>query len=163
MPRKKFFFDTENETYEITAGGAIFYKYDSDNRLQLLLMTNRNKYEDLGGCVDRTDETIYHTVAREVHEESNGQISQRIITRLRNSPFVVSQKSKYIVFFVAASEAESNLTGADFGDREIHDDFERTIDWIPVDVFLNKYTIRDKLNFRLKNRKVFELVKTFIL
>lgn len=149
----------DDENVIVSAGGTILYRINN-NQLELLLMTNRGKYEDLGGTADLTDIDIYHTVAREVFEESNGLINYNdILSRIKKSNFIVSKTSKYILFIIPANADEINLKTEDFGDREIHDNIPRTISWVPLSEFLNKNVIRDKLNFRLKNRNIFEYLK----
>lgn len=144
---------------EVSAGGVILYRIEG-NELQLLLMTNRGKYEDLGGTSESKDKDIFETVAREVSEESNKLINKgSILKRIKNSEYILSKTSKYILFIIKATKEESELVSEQFGDREIHDDIPRTIDWVPISKFLNSETIREKLNFRLKNRNIFEYLK----
>ena len=151
--------DTNENKIEITAGGVILYRI-KDNELQLLLMTNRGKYEDLGGTSENKDKDILNTVAREVSEESNQLIDKKsILDRIKISDYILSKTSKYILFIIKANKYESELVSEQFGDKEIHDDIPRIIDWIPLSEFLNSETIKNKLNFRLKNRNIFEYLK----
>jgi len=151
--------DPNADDVEVSAGGVILYRI-KDGELQLLLMTNRGKLEDLGGTSEKKDKDIFHTVAREVSEESNRLIDKKsILNRIRNSEYILSRTSKYIIFIIKANDDESKLNSEQFGDREIHDDIPRTIDWVPASEFLKSETIKNKLNFRLKNRNVFEYIK----
>ena len=144
---------------EISGGGVILYRIKNDE-LQLLLMINRGKYEDLGGTSESKDKDIYQTVAREVCEESNELISKKsILSRIKESEYILSKTSKYILFIIKANKQESELSSEEFGEREIHDNIPRTVEWIPISEFLNSETIKNKLNFRLKNRNIFEYLK----
>ncbi|AYV84088.1 MAG: hypothetical protein Hyperionvirus17_8 [Hyperionvirus sp.] len=155
-PRKSFKIDHEGISYEVTSGGAIIYRL-KNGILELLLSHNRSKYEDLGGTAENTDTDINHTVAREVEEESNKLISQKsILERIKNQKFIFSKTSKYILYILPATPTEASLTTEDFGTKEFHDNIPRTVHWIPFDEFINPATIKNKLNFRLKNRKIFE-------
>lgn len=118
-------------------------------------------YEDLGGCVDDEDEDIFTTVAREAYEESNKLIKKNSIKKRLNKEqikYSYSPKNKYIVYIVEATEHEQELKSKDFGDTEEHDGFKRTIKWISLDEFLKSEIIKYKLNFRLKNKKLFDIL-----
>jgi len=144
------------EENDVTSGGVILYRI-KNNSLQLLLSWSRGKYEDLGGTVDETDADIYHTISREVEEESNGLIlAKDILTRIQTREPIYSKTSKYLAFIVKANDLESVLTSEQFGDKELHDNFERTIQWVPLIEFMNPVTIREKINFRLKNKYIFD-------
>lgn len=169
MPRGKrlsFKIKTPDGEVETTAGGVLLYRRRTDNAdnadnagIDLLLSFNRSKYEDLGGTVEEADADIRETIAREVEEESNGMISATSIrARISGDDFIYSRVSKYVLFVIEATEQEAHLTSDDFGPRELHDDFERTIRWVPLTEFLSPETIRDRLNFRLKNRPLFDKV-----
>ena len=167
--RKTFFIKLNNEKkllesnledcVEVSAGGLILYRI-KNNELQLLLAYNREKNEDLGGTAEDKDIDIYHTIAREANEESNRLINEKsVLERIKNAEYIISKTSKYMLFIIPANEDEAKLKSKDFGDKEIHDDFSRTISWVPVSEFLNSETIKNKLNFRLKNKKIFDYLK----
>lgn len=157
--RPTFLFNNNNDM-PVKAGGVIFYRFiDSD--MELLLIENEGIYEDLGGRTDNKDNDIYETVAREVYEESNGKFKkakvEKYIRNANNHTYV--SRSKYIIFLIEASEKESKYTTADFGDREIHDNIPRKIKWISLELFLKQEIIRHKLNWRLKNKNLFDMLK----
>ena len=154
--RKTFILNNDNNKI-ISAGGALIYKIENNNPFLLLININ-NKYEDLGGKVDNDDTNIYDTVTREIYEESNGLVYNNIKTRLMNSPHVYISHSKYLLFITQAILTESHLKKEDFGDKEIHDNIARTIDWIPINDFLDNDTISKKLNPRLKNKFLFKII-----
>ena len=159
IPDRPTFYLDDEETQPIRAGGVLLYR-NNEGSIDLLLVENRGYYEDLGGCTDTDDKDFYDTVARETEEESNKMIKYKSIhKRIRDAAYIYMERSKYIVFIVEATERESKLKQADFGSKEIHDDFERTIKWIPMDVFFGQDIIQHKLNFRLKNKKLFDKLK----
>lgn len=150
--------DEEGE-FEVTAGGVVLYRI-VDKQLELLLMLNRGKYEDFGGTVDSKDINIIDTISREVNEESNGLIQgESIKSRIKDLPYILSKTSKYIIYILEANEYEEKLTSEQFGDKEIHDDIYRTVHWVPIVEFLNPETIKNKLNFRLRNKELFNCLK----
>lgn len=156
--RKTFYLDKKKEK-PVTAGGVILYRFLKSN-MELLLVEGRGVYEDLGGRVDDTDKDILTTVSREASEESNEQLNKRSIKkRLKDSPYIYMARSKYVVYVTKATKDEEKLTSSDFGDKEEHDNFYRKIKWIPVDTFLMKDIIQHKLNFRLKNKSLFDKLK----
>lgn len=162
--RKIFSITLENgEIADITAGGVILYRI-INNKVELLLATNRHKYEDLGGRTDNEDKDISNTISREVYEESNKLINKqsilnRIKSRIKRKDYILSKTSKYLLFIIPANHNESKLESKQFGDKEIHDNIPRTICWVPISEFLDPETIKNKLNFRLKNRNIFEYIK----
>lgn len=141
----------------ITASGVILYKFDK-NKLKLLLIKSKNRktYEDLGGHIDETDKDIYDTASREVFEESNKVLNRKSIKkRIKKSSCFYTPKSKYLIFLLEATDEEEKMNSIIFGDKEEHDDIERVIDWIPLEKFLKKETIKTGMNWRLKNRELF--------
>ncbi len=144
---------------DVKAGGIIFYRY-TENSLDLLLINSERSIEDLGGCTDEDDEDIYYTVAREVEEESNKKFKMNnLIKRLKKDSVKLcyTPKSKYVIFVLKATEKEQKFKKEDFGDLETHDNIKRQIKWIPLSIFLKSDTIKEKLNWRLKNNALFKI------
>lgn len=145
---------------EVSAGGIIFYRVN-DNNIDLLLIENNRSIEDIGGQTDKEDNDIYETVSREVEEESNKIFKKKnLIKRLKDpsTKHVYTKKSKYIIFLLEATKDEKKLKKSDFGTMELHDNIKRTIKWIPLEIFLDKDVISEKLNWRLKNGILFKLL-----
>jgi hypothetical protein len=145
--RKVFNF---RESKQIFAAGVIFYKTEN-NKVYFLLeyVLDKNMYEDIGGKVDLCDDTIYDTVIREVHEETNEKI---LLTRERieTSPYCYNEKSKYMIFFVKANINEETLNCGVFGEIENHDNIKRIIDWISGDELkLQNKNINPRLQFNI--------------
>lgn len=158
--RKTFYLDDDDEK-PLRAGGVIIYKYDKESNIELLLISSRGQYEDIGGCTDNIDEDIFETVSREVEEETNEVITYgEIIKRLHDATYVYSKSSKYIIYIVQATDEETNLESSEFGNKEIHDDISRTISWVPLSTILDKDIIRYKLNFRMKNTYLFDKLRS---
>ena len=156
---RKTFYHKDNKDEPIRAGGVILYKH-VNNTIELLLISSRGLYEDIGGCVDNEDEDIYDSVSREVEEETNAVITYDAIKhRLYDSDSVYSKQSKYIIFIVEATNEEANHESEIFGNTENHDNISRTINWIPLKTFLSKNIVKYKLNFRLKNTYLFNKLK----
>lgn len=168
MPRKtqKLFYLNDEHDKPISAGGIIIYKFDHGNML-LLLQESRGSpsrcsgnIEDLGGLVDKDDEDIYDTISREAKEETNNILSKsKIKKRIKLSPFAYTPRSKYVIYVIEANDFEKNLVSDDFGTREEHDDFERIIKWIPLNLFLTPEFIKHKLAWRLRNGQLFNILK----
>jgi len=66
MNKERYSFKTEGN--DIYAGGVILYKTNDEGDVDLLLIKNRERWEDLGGTIDKQDKDIYTTVAREASE-----------------------------------------------------------------------------------------------
>ena len=146
---------------DVKAGGIIFYRYTKKS-IDLLLINSERSIEDLGGCSEKGDVDIYYTTAREVEEESNKQFNKRnLIKRLKHesTKHVYTQKSKYVIFVLKATEDEQKLKKEDFGNKETHDNIKRQVKWIPLEYFLKADVIKDRLNWRLKNATLFKIFK----
>lgn len=140
----------------VTAAGALLYKNVS-GKMKILLMENKGKYEDIGGKIDPDDKSIYDAAGREIEEETNGIISKEsIIDRLKESQYIYVPKSKYVVFIVEADKNEKKLTKDDFGDKELYDDFKRTIGWFLKNDIIKSSIIQFKMNWRIRNKDLFD-------
>lgn len=162
MSKKKPCFNLdEDDKKPVTAGGVLFYRKGISGDIELLLVHSRGQLEDLGGRVDEDDESIYDAVSREVKEESNKMFSKhKVLKRVKKcKDYIYMPKSKYVVYILKAGKKESKYVSDDFGDREIHDDIARTINWVPLKHFLKKEIIEHKLNWRLKSRQLFDKLK----
>jgi 8-oxo-dGTP pyrophosphatase MutT (NUDIX family) len=149
----------DDENKPVTAAGALFYK-KVNKKLMLLVIETNNQYEDIGGKIDPSDETIYEAAAREIEEETNEVITKdSIIERLEEAQYIYVPRSKYIIFLIEANEEESKLTKQDFGDREIYEGYNRTIGWLSKEELVKEQTIKYKLNWRMKSKSLFEKLK----
>lgn len=153
---RKTIFLEDDPGKPVTAAGVIFYRF-SGKQMQLLLISARSKLEDIGGKIDKIDPSIEAAAAREVEEETNGQIeATNIIDRLNNA--VSAQKiyvksSKYVIFMIKADDTERLLSKDDFGEYENHDKIKRTIQWIPrATVFSTAFIRGGKLNYRIRSK-----------
>ncbi len=156
--RKTFYLNADEEK-QITAAGVMIYRFNN-NDIEVLLVDSRGTYEDLGGRVDTKDKDIFSTAAREAFEESNELLNKRKIkSRIKTAPFVYVEKLKYIVYIIPANSDEKSLISSDFGDIEEHDNINRTIKWFPLSVLTKSEIFKDKLNWRIKNRKIFDILK----
>jgi len=157
--RKTFYLDAK-KTKEVTAGGVIIYRM-INNKIDLLLVEARGVYEDLGGRADEDDKDIFVTVAREAHEESNKLLDMKsIIKRLKDADSPVhTARSKYAIYIIEATDKEAKLKSEKFGNRELHDDVPRRIKWIPLRRFMLSEILKCKINFRLKNKALFDKLK----
>jgi hypothetical protein len=155
--RPTFYLDDE-KTIELRAGGILFYKYNEDKtNFDMLMIKSREKYEDFGGCTDILDKDIYDTISREVEEESNGIIKKHEVRKLiENQNPIYIKHCKYALFIV---ETNIDYIPKDFGNLEIHDNIERTVEWISYDQ-TNDSEFKKKLNFRLTSYNVLNYLKS---
>ena len=148
--RPTFYFKN-NLKLPIRAAGVLPFKRDGDN-IKFLMIKRRNRHEDFGGKTDMIDKCIEETAVREAYEESNGIFDKETIIRqlyytvLPKTNVAYSKMSKYIVFFVEVTE---DYDCDVFGDREIHDDIDRTVEWVDIGCFLDDDFL-DRLHCRLK-------------
>lgn len=146
----------DDDAKPVTAAGALFYK-KVGKQMMILIIENEAKYEDIGGKIDPDDEDIMAAAAREIEEETNGQIKgENVIDRLKLAPYIYVPRSKYVIYLVEASPAEKKLKKSDFGDREDHDGFARTIGWISREELSKPASVQFKMNWRMKCKSLFD-------
>lgn len=161
MQKKTIKYIDDENTRPVTATGVMIYKQTSDYKMKLLIMKNRGVYEDIGGKIDPDDESIYSAAAREVDEETNGMIKKdTLIDRLKMAQYVYVPRSKYVIFLLEANDAEKRLKKGDFGDREIHDNIPRSIEWISRDKLIRPENIKHKMNWRIKSKTLFDKLQS---
>jgi len=136
-------------------------KSDMTEKMEILLIYKDNKYEDIGGKIDLTDDSIEDAAAREVEEETNSVISsESIIERLQTAMSqpnrtIYVPNAKYLIFIVECTDDERVLKKDVFGEYEAHDKIKRSIGWISKDeIFSQRYIAGKKLNERIKNKNL---------
>ena len=151
--RPTFFFKN-NPEWEIRAGGVTFYRVNCEtNEPEFLMIKYMGNYEDFGGKTDKVDNCIEDTVAREADEESNGIFNQREVFKiLKSRSGTYCKHSKYIVYVCKTCKKYNPV---DFGDREYHDDIERTVEWVPYSNLIDKKFIKEYLHIRLRFKYFF--------
>lgn len=148
---RMIFYHNGDENYEIKAGGVIFY-----HNGELMMILKKGKIEDFGGKTDEFDKSIYDTVGREVEEESNNIFKKDdIIEMIKGQEYVYNAKSKYALFFIKLDE---KIDCSIFGEKEIHDNINRTVIWIPMKDFE-----KTKKNFRLTYHKVLKKINSLMV
>ena len=154
MDRPTFYTDSKKS---IRAGGLLLYK-KFDDKIHFLMIKskydNEYKYEDFGGRTDIVDSSIEDTIIREVFEESNEQItreqSKKAMDNLDGGYNVYIPICKYLLII---RKTNDDFKPKDFGDREIHDNLERTVEWFPIDEWNDK-----SVHFRLGSNHVHKAI-----
>lgn len=138
--------NNNNKTNPLRAGGCLFYKFDENNKMHVLLITNHGKYEDFGGKTDEVDKCIEDTIIREVMEESNCLIDEcELKDQLIKNNCIYVKRSKYLLYIIEASEKQAKLTGEMFGNKELHDNLFRTVEWMLYEEMKSKKNIHVRL------------------
>lgn len=116
----------------VKACGLILVHYSDEP--YFLLQKKKNRYEDFGGRVDPSDQTVFDTITREATEESNGQLDREsLLQRLFTSTvFYYHQQANYLYAILPATAEEASLIDSDFGSIEAHDQIERQVSWVPL-------------------------------
>jgi ADP-ribose pyrophosphatase YjhB (NUDIX family) len=147
------FYKNNEKDKPIRAGGVLFY-YQDDGEPEILMIKNRGYYEDFGGKTEMVDRTIEDTIAREVEEESNSVFHRdEIRSYLSDRNTINAHNSKYLLYFV---KLDKYCDTSVFGDREYHDGFDRTVEWIPYSQLMDKDFIKKSLHYRLRNKNFFD-------
>ena len=134
----------------INSCGAIFYKREN-NKLKLLIVENKGKYEDIGIQIDDTN-NIFHLLGLAIEDCTNGKIKNKdIIERLEKASYIYIPRFKYIVYFIEATNNEKQLKKEDFYDKS-----NKSIGWITRDNLCCSSVIKYKINYRLKTKLFFD-------
>lgn len=151
-----YYFDND-PSKPISAAGVLIYRNHQDKML-CLIQDHNNLYEDIGGKIDRVDGQMIETIGREVEDETNGIIcSSDIIGRLATAKKIYIPASRYCLHIIEANEKETMLSKEDFREDVKH--IRRTIGWIAREDMARPSTIRYRINFRLRNKALFDYLK----
>jgi hypothetical protein len=160
--RPTFYFD-KLRTQQIKAGGILFFRkiiYDNKQTVQFLMIKSRDIYEDFGGRTDINDIDYFDTVSREVEEESNKIFSRKdIYDRIKNIIPIYVIISKYVLYLLELTCDEQKLNCSDFGDKETHDNINRTVEYINIEKFKSLDFIKLSLHFRLRDKQIIEHIE----
>jgi hypothetical protein len=151
---RKVFYYKNDKTLEIKAGGVLFihWKTNKEVLIQKALETNRKlRYSDFGGKVDDDDITIDYTIARELHEESNGGIRSKStkedlsideLNKMMNDNIQIEIFIPFIKYLLKIVYFDDDKYEIDFnktGTREKKDNIKRVVQWITYDDFIKYY------------------------
>jgi 8-oxo-dGTP pyrophosphatase MutT (NUDIX family) len=166
QPRKVFNFDNfaeskitsnnkEHYPNSISAGGCLFYKRNKQGEIELLLIKYKDpgwpRLDDLGGQIDKTDETILDAIIREASEETNHVITKNMMHNLLLKNYTqtfYNKKAKYFMLFIEVDDDFFPDTSV-FGDLEVEDNIERTIKWYKYQDIKSELAYRLSLNENL--------------
>ena len=158
------FYYNKNNNNEIKAGGVMFYYYNrKKNTIYFLMIKNEKAYEDFGGKTEKQDNHIDDTVCREVAEESNFIFTEDYVNKkIKTGVSLYTKRSKYLLYFCKLEESEY-MNPTIFGNKEIYENINRTVEWIPYSSLMNNDFIKNKLNPRLKFKSFFTNVKNIYI
>ncbi len=135
--KRPCFFYKENK---YVSGGVIIYTIkDKINYYLLQNITGKMNLEDFGGCSDSVDKSIKDVAFRECVEESNGLLTRKFLNQnLDNdlSKIYYIDSCKYVLYLIYVDPKYlEKLSPKSFGNKEIHDNIKRTVNWYPRNGF----------------------------
>ena len=140
---------------EIRAGGILFYRFTNKGQIEVLLSNKNNRYEDIGGKTDSIDKTIFDTISREVHEETNGLFNSNVVAnQLYKHKENGVVNGKYLLFVIKANSYERKCTSEEFSDHETLYDIPRTMHWISLKC-LSHIHLHPRLSLKQLNNLTF--------
>ena len=151
---RKIFYYKGDKKLEIKAGGILFIHGKEKKEVLIQKVFEKGdklRYSDFGGKTDNDDSTIDDTIARELHEESNGGIQNKstkeflTISDLKKMineniqleiyiPFI-----KYILKIVYFDDSKYELDFNTIGTFEKKDKINRIVQWISYNEFIKYY------------------------
>ena len=156
MKRKCFYYE-ENDEQPILAAGVLFIKEEKGKKFVLMQKViekdKPDEYSDFGGKIDLSDEMIVDTIARELGEELNYGIYEKV--KKENIYLDTNEKLKNLImtnivkiiyqktakYFVIISKLPKNvfLDYDKIGNFEKLDKINRTVNWISYEDFIKLY------------------------
>jgi len=120
-------------------GGVILYH---GKKLLLQKIEGRDYWEDFGGKTDKEDEDIIETSMREADEESNSVLNKEFLEKLiklnKKKCYYLLQPNTYFLYVIYVPRSvKEKLTPEKFGDKELHDNILRKVEWVDKDVALH--------------------------
>lgn len=98
MSNRAFFNFTNNR--QVTAAGVLIHDAENDRYL-LQYMPKTGRFDDFGGKVEWEDDTVLHTILRELYEETNGLMCNKSNPiKFRNAKFHYIKNSKYLLVVI---------------------------------------------------------------
>jgi 8-oxo-dGTP pyrophosphatase MutT (NUDIX family) len=156
MKRKCFYYEDSNEK-PILAAGILFIKEEKGKKfvlMQKVIKQNKpDEYSDFGGKIDEKDDTIIDTIARELGEELNYGLYEKIkneniyletnekLQNLITKNIVKLFYQKIAKYFVIIAKLPKNimLDYEKIGTFEKLDKINRTVDWFLYEDFIKIY------------------------
>ena len=123
---------------KVTAGGLLIMDYDNDKCL-LQYTSKKSRFEDLGGKVEYDDDTIVHTIMRELYEETNklmGSKNNKI--SFKNVQFFYIRQAKYILAVIPFQDVHIETDLKKYGMVEEHTNFDRYLVWVDIKNIMEK-------------------------
>lgn len=155
--RRKCFYYEDNEEKPILAAGILFIKKEKGKKFVLMQKVIKkdkpDEYSDFGGKIDENDDTVVDAIARELSEELNNGLYEKV--KKENIYLDTTEKIKDIIlknvvkliyqktakYFVIISKLPQNIM-LDFekiSDFENIDKINRTVHWITYEDFIKLY------------------------
>lgn len=152
--QRKIFYYKDDKKMEIKAGGILFV-HGKEKKEVLIQKVFENdvklRYSDFGGKTDNDDSTIDDTIARELHEESNGGIrnkSTKELLSINELKKMIDENIqieifipivKYILKIVYFDDSKYEIDFNIIGTFEKKDKIKRFVEWISYDKFIKYY------------------------
>jgi 8-oxo-dGTP pyrophosphatase MutT (NUDIX family) len=156
-----FYIKTNNKINKYNSAGVCFYS-DSEETKIMLLKKNNNKWEFLGGKIEKNDISLLHTAIREGVEESNGCITginnsieldfhniiNDILFRNETTYWYPYPKYNYGLFFIKINNNMIHDSDT-YGNKELFENQERTIHWLTISEINSLISDKKNLNFEV--------------
>lgn len=122
---------------KITAGGLLIIDFQNEKCL-LQYSSKKDRFDDFGGKAELTDDTIIHTIIRELYEESNKLIgSENNKINFKNVKFYYIPQAKYILAVLDHKQIDIETDLTKYGQIEEHTKIFRTVNWLEISSFMS--------------------------
>ena len=140
----------------IIGAGIIFYRFNSNNRIELLLNKNLNaKYEDLGLNYNLTSDNnidYFDIMLKNIEIITNNVITKDLILEYPSrNYYVYNSISKYLIILLKANSLIKNIDCKSFTSNEI--------DWISLYRFSSKNILKHSVSNRIKSKHLIYKIK----
>ena len=154
-PRATFYMPDQSKP--IRAGGVLLVHPDLGWLMQEKILSGKKQYSDFGGKTDKQDYDIYHTISRELSEETNNLITIPAQDLKKGKQIYISS-SKYLLIIIN-TDSDFEMEIASMGDTEIHNGkprlvkFIKNIDSTTLHPRIKNFWFKKKPKAKRRNRK----------
>lgn len=144
----------ESKTMPIIGAGIIFYRFNTNNRIEILLNKNLNsKYEDLGyNNLTNNNGDYFDLMLKNIEIITNNVITKELILEYPSrNYYVYNSTTQYLIILVKANIFIKNIDSKSFITNEI--------DWISLYRFSSKNILKYSVNNRIKSKQLIYKIK----
>ena len=152
------FYADKNDSMPIIGAGVIFYRYNNNNKMELLLNKNDNaKYEDLGGYFPlniniSSDLNYFDIVLHTIAKITNDVIIPDIVLSSNSRNYCIyNNRLQYLIILIKSNQYIKEVKSEHISNKEI--------EWVSLYRFSSKNILKHSVNSRISSKEVLFKIK----